>query len=566
MSARFCLSLAISLTLAPIAAAQPGPPELPRSAQIVPAEFDAAKFRAAVAFPISSVQYGILTNNGEKEEELPPVSVIEKKLVGDQRDAEWLVKLGDALSKDRPEQAKRAYEKSVAAFRKRIEKEPKVAKHYYDLVWPLGELGRPAEELAAAKKCVELDPKCADGWAALRDCYWEEFRRLVYGDAEKVSWHFSSDRPPPEIVRPLTAAQKDQARALLEEIGRCHREWKRFTPDTLDSASQDILLQSQWELFQAYFRTGDWDLNNPALYQGILSSRLRERLIEQGKQKEDPAALGMAVFSQIAVFATETNDPDWTMEKMTAEQKTALASTLQPLEKLAEHKDPIIAMKANFILAALSGGDAPRMMRLAARALELAPCEGAVVDLMTKAQAGQGGDFKQFWLDHLRKHPSVRPWLNMAEAHFKANCLADADRCLREAEKLDPKDRTVQLARAAVALKSGDDALAARILDALQSRLEEAAPEDPIFHAKDVPGVPDAYRYLRAVHDCLNGKCEQGRAQFSDLCDKKIFAEAITEGLAAYRPAVVLLPLPPLNPAPASALPAKEILPPPRER
>src|SRR5262245_5897294 len=83
-------------------------------------KFDPQKLREAIAFPISHTQIGIRVDQPDADE-LPPIAVIEKKLRGDERDAEWLLKLGYQCQKSNPDRARDAFEKAAAAFRKRID-------------------------------------------------------------------------------------------------------------------------------------------------------------------------------------------------------------------------------------------------------------------------------------------------------------------------------------------------------------------------------------------------------------------------------------------------------------
>ena len=508
----------------------PPPPEFQKL--IGPAKFDPAMLREAIAFPVSATQFDLKIAS-EKDEEIPPVTVIEKKLVGDDRDAEWLLKLGDALDKIKSDRAKGAYERSVAAFRKRIEREPKVAKHYVDLCDPLYRLYRPAEAFACAKKSVELDPRNADCWWVLNDCYWRELTRLICEDGANLSWQSATGQPPPDVVKPLTDAQKEKAHTLLRHIEHCQQQWQRHSP----AGPQNLIVCDTyryfWDLFDNYIRTGEWDAAINERFKLNMLKKLPEKLVEYGRENQDAVAFGVAAGCQFASFAKESQDPQWSPGKMTAAQKGEFAATLQALEKLADHKDTTIAIKASVTLAALAlvTDDQPGLERFAAKALGLAPREKAALDMMAVAQKNRPGADK-FWEDHARKYPSARVWLLRSFTHFRNKKYDDSERCVREGEKFDPKDRSIQLAKAALALRKGDATLseAGRILDELQKRLDEPAEKDALFGASEHPSFPDSYHYLRAIHTALSGKWKQARDQLLKLQEKAALGKAIEKG------------------------------------
>lgn len=508
-------------------------------------KFDPVKLREAIAFPVSHVKVGVKMDSSDKKDESLPIAVIEKKLRGDDRDAEWLLKLGHALSEAKSDRAKDAYERAAALFRKRIEREPKSGKHHLDLIEALQGLEKPAEVFALARKCVEVEPKNDLAWAALGNGYWHEFFKLLGGNTEEVKFQFHTDKPP-QLPRPLSAAEKDYVRKLLGYIKRCEDERSKHATDDIGSIVHSALMSAHWHMFDRYFQTGQWNVDAGAFAQ-FIGQRTVTALAKHGREKNDVASLGFAVFMQAMACRQESKDPNWSYNKLTALQKQTMAELLDPLEKLCGDKDHEKAAKATIFLATLSlmvEGDLKKGKHYAERALEMAPRESGVVDFNVIVKKAIEADVEQFLVDHVARHPSARAWEHLATLHFRKKRFAEAERCLNECEKIDARSPVLALARAALLLKRDEASLkdAGKVIDAIETRLEEDPTKKGLFMVEEVPSFKDSYRYLRALHTALSGKWEQGRDELFKLREEEILVEAIDQALEAFPPRMIILP------------------------
>lgn len=528
----------------------PPPPEFQKLVE--PKKFDPVALRDAIAFPISSVQFGVKLGSSKKTEVLPSPAVIEKKLVGDERDAEWLLKLGTALTKAKaPEKAKQAFEKSVAAYRRRIEKEPHVAKLYLGLSDGLYELDQNDEAHACAKKCVAVDPRNAEGWKSLHWYQWQAFLRFVCGDEVK-SWNMTLGSTPPKITKNLSAAERAKAQDLLLETKKSHEQWKRLAPDDLDNFMYSCLIEGHWEIYDTHLRRKDLSPDDSALGKGLHSKKMSDMLLKFGHDNEDPPALCTAYMLCMMAFRQEAGDPDWTPARMTAEQKKTTKAIGDAIRRLVSHRDKAIASKAHFGLIYLAMGDqdVAEMKRLAFTTLAATPSEPAAIELCFLIQSEDDpADRERFWLEHLRKHPSVGTWSRLGADLFKNKKYANAERCFREAEKLDPGDKTMLLGKAVFSLRRGPEGLveAGKILDALEKRVDEPEDDGAIIVFTVSPKLDDSCRYLRTIHTALSGKWEQGRDALMELREREVLVEAIGRALEAFPPRPIVLPLPPLG-------------------
>lgn len=523
----------------------PPPPDFGKL--IGPGKFYPAKLREAIVLPTSEVDLalGFKIESSESEDKLPSVAAIERKLVGDERDAEWLLKLGLALTQAKSDRAKEAYTKSAAAFRKRIEKEPKVARHYLDLTRPLSELGQSDQVIASAKKSLELDEKNPDGWAVLRDASLTEIRTRVFGDTKAVSWKVSMGKTLPDVVPPLTDVQRESVRGLLKQVQYCQQQWSRRVPNDLENLARSVAFDAEWEIYDAYVRSGTW--KGASAFQLLLSKNMIEALIDLGDQGSNPDAYHVAATFQMMAFLVAAKDPDWSLAKLTAPQKQAMARIIQPLEKLAGNDKKPIAAKACFSLSfiAMRMDETKKAKQFAAKSLALAPRDRGIIYWMVLVQTAKDPDadeLVQFWLGHVRKHPSTHVWHQLA---YLAGDVGDITHCVREAEKIDAKARNIQLMKAALALKRGPSGLAdaGTILDALEKRLDEPDERDSLLRVAEHPNFQDAHRYLRAMHTALSGSWEKGRDQLIELRDKDVLVEPITKALQAFPRRPILLPL-----------------------
>ncbi len=551
---KWTFALLVLLLSTEPAAAQPKPIPVPPEFQKIlgPSKFDPDRLREAIAFPIGRVLLGIGVKQSNKDEELP-IAVIEKKLVGDERDAEWLIKLGRALKDAKSDGATKAYEKAAAALRKRIEKEPKNGELYLQLGEALEEVHGFDAGFPLARKCVEGDPTHHRGRGALGSHYWMQFLRHVYGDKEKINWEVRSNKPPSTDIRAMTDAEKGKARTLLKYISHCEKERDRHTPEDVNSVMVNVLMEGHRALFDSYFRTGQWDVE-AAAYPRFLSGRVVAAYAKHGREKQDPGAYGLAAMAQMAAFAREATERDWSFARMTPAQKKIVAELTDPLEKLAENKDRATATKATFILAmlAMMEEDVASTTRYAEKAFVLAPCEKAVIDMNAMLVKEEGKlDYEKFLLSHAAKHPSTRVWELLAVYHFRAKRFDEAERYLREAEKLEPQARRWQMARAAILLKRGAGTLreAGKILDALEKRLDEKEEDKCLIVVEDIPKFQEGYRYLRALYTALSGKWEQGRDELAELREREVMVDEIGPALEAFPRRPVILPVQRLEPA-----------------
>lgn len=542
---RSIFAITILLFAAGSLQAQPKTIESDPNLQRLFRKFDPVKLRESIAFPVSHVKVGVKMDSSDKKDESLPIAVIEKKLRGDDRDAEWLLKLGQALSEAKSDRAKDAYERAAALFRKRIEREPKTGKHYLDLIEALRGLEKPAEVFVLARKCVEVEPKNELAWAALGNGYWHEFFKLLGGKDEKVDLQFNGEKPP-QLDRPLAEKEKEYARKLLGYIKHCENERSKYAVDDASSVLHYSIMGAYWHVFDTYFRTGQWNVDATA-FAHLISERTVSALARHGRETDDPPSIGFAVFLQVLSYRRESKDPDWSYDKMSPAQKQAVAALLKPIEKLCSDKDQAKAAKATLLLAMLSlmvEGDLKKGKHYAERALEMAPRESGVVDFNVIVKKAIEADVEQFLVDHVARHPSARAWEHLATLHFRKKRFAEAERCLNECEKIDARSPVLALARAALLLKRDEASLkdAGKVIDAIETRLEEDPPKKGLFMVEEVPSFKDSYRYLRALHTALSGKWEQGRDELIKLREEEILVEAIDQALEAFPPRMIILP------------------------
>jgi hypothetical protein len=302
----------------------------------------------------------------------------------------------------------------------------------------------------------------------------------------------------------------------------------------------------QWGLFDTYFRTGKWALEDNEGFRTFLSKTMREELVKYGHAQQEPAAFHIAATLQMAVFAREGMGSNWSPSKYTQQQQKIMATYYEPLLELAGHKDAHKRAKATLALGLLklTEADLAQAKVFAAKTLALAPRDEAAIDLMAATQEDDDRDaFEKFWLAHAREHPSTRPWLLIALTAFKRKDIDKAERFLLEGEKINPKDKAIMLAKAALALKRGEGSLAkaGTILDAAEKRLREGDEKSGPQLAKHYSGLEACYRYLRAIHTALSGKWEQGRDQLLEIRAQQVLVDDITKALEAFpRPMLVL--------------------------
>lgn len=519
----------------------PPPPDFLRS--LGQTKFDPALLRAAIVFPVSSCMAGSSLNTEKTDDEVLPIAEIRKKLLGDERDADWLYKLGVGLNRIKSPDAKNIFTQSVAAYVKRIKKEPNVSKHYCDITRPLSELDRKDEARACAKRSVELDPNNADGWWELVQHKLADLLTTIYGSESREFIH--GETPPPELSR-ILKPQQVKAIGLLKEIRFCIDHWKRSARLNIERVGDCAAIEADWAIFDGYFRSGKWD-RDKHVFQALQSKALQDQLQVHGRDNQDPIAYLYLAMIKITAFARDAKDPSWSPMRLTPEQKKTINEAVAPLETLAIHKDKAIVVKALFVQTIIAhfSGEIQTASVHCERALSIAPREKAIIATMMQVVQKELTDgFEKYWMNHAQKHPSAFVYFGIAAYAFYDKSFDRIDRLLRDAAKIDPKDRNILLVKAAVALKRGEASLAeaGRILDQLESRIDEPNPNS-ILDVFEVPGFRNSYRYLRAIHTALNGNWEKGRDELIELRGNGVLEKGITAALDAFPRRLIELPL-----------------------
>jgi tetratricopeptide (TPR) repeat protein len=530
------------LSLPTLAAAQPR--VIPQRRQIGrfadPTVFQPDRLREVVIVPLTHVKSIFVVCKSPREASLPPTAFIIKNLVGDERDAPWLLKLGQALKHAKSDQAEATFQKSAAAFRLQIDKDPKNARLRLDLIEALYELDRPDEILACARKCVELNPRLAEGWAALGTYYWRPFFRLLYGESFKGAIQIQSNEPPPMITRVLAPAEKRQAKHFLQIIRDCEKKRVQLAPDDLKNVMENAVADAFCALFDNYLNLGKWDGDESA-FRAFFSRRMFTALIEYARQKQDPFAYGSAGMVHLLMCKTQIQAKRWTPEKTALELEKGMALVIEPLAKMAEQNERVLATKATYVFAVMAGfsSDGDSLKRFAARTLELAPKESAAIDIVLATQDDMSPEQQErYWMKHSQQYHVARIWERLAAKRYAAGDLPTTERYLRFAEKIDADNRNIQLIKATVLLKRGTSkhVEAGKFLDALEKRLDEKGDPKAIITVADMPTFQHGYRYLRAIHTALSGNWQKGQAELIELRAHGVMTEAIEKALAAFPP------------------------------
>lgn len=538
--------LLISISSRDTFAQPPGLKEIPAPSSFIRSigknRFDPALLRSAIVNPISSIMVGFSLNPQKKDDDLT-LPEIRKKLLGDERDAEWLHKLGERLNQTKSPDAKSFFTQSVAAYVKRIKKEPTVSKHFSDITRPLCQLDRMAEARACAKRSVELNPKNADGWWELVQYNFLDFLKAIYGKAPGQFIHGVT--PPPELSS-MSRSEKAKAIVYLKEIRFCIDQWKLCTRLDIVNVSECAGIETNWAIFDTYFQTGKWD-RDKHVFQALQSKVLQEILQIHGRDNQDPFAYLFLAMTKIAAFAQDSKEPSWSPLKMTTEQKETLNDAIAPLGSLATHKDNAIVVRTLFVQTMIAhlSGEKQKATVHCERALSIAPTENAIITTMMQVvQKDMTDGFEKYWMDHAQRHPSAFLYLSLSGYAFYDKNYDRIDHLLQKAGEIDAKNRYILLTRAAVELKRGEASLAeaGRILDHLESRIDEPNP-DLIIDIYPVPGFRSSYRYLRGIHTALKGDWEKGRRELMELRDLGLFEKGINDALEAFPQPSIALPL-----------------------
>ncbi|MBI2804375.1 MAG: hypothetical protein HYX68_05245 [Planctomycetes bacterium] len=264
-------------------------------------------------------------------------------------------------------------------------------------------------------------------------------------------------------------------------------------------------------------------------------------LIEYARQKQDPFAYGSAGMVHLLMCKTQIQAKRWTPEKTALELEKGMALVIEPLAKMAEQNERVLATKATYVFAVMAGfsSDGDSLKRFAARTLELAPKESAAIDIVLATQDDMSPEQQErYWMKHSQQYHVARIWERLAAKRYAAGDLPTTERYLRFAEKIDADNRNIQLIKATVLLKRGTSkhVEAGKFLDALEKRLDEKGDPKAIITVADMPTFQHGYRYLRAIHTALSGNWQKGQAELIELRAHGVMTEAIEKALAAFPP------------------------------
>jgi tetratricopeptide (TPR) repeat protein len=470
-----------------------------------------------------------------KVQSTPAPAEIEQKLSGDERDAELLLKLGWSYKERQDvERAMAAFQKAVVATTRRIEREPRNARLYLVLSDALRAVDREAEARAAIRKCLELDPKHADGWKAAYWLQWSDLVKFVH-DSRVTSWTLTLGEAPPPITRKLTEAETAKAQRMLREAWDCHVQWKRLADETLENLSYAGLIEGNWEIYEARLRQKDVRQEDSALTKMFLSAKMSEMLTKFGESKADPDALGAAFMMKMWAIESKAANPEWKPSQISRDEKKSLLAIQAAAERLTIHRDAAIARKAWLALVYTDylTLDFATARQRAHDALKAMPKDRDIVHLMFFVQSDdKQGEPERFWLEHLRRYPSAPGWAHLGNKYFRAKRFADAEVAFTNAARLDPNEPTMLLGKVSLLLRRQDGLVEA---DQLLHTLDKLAVEsDDERQIAFVPKLAESCRYLRAVHTALSGKWEKGRDELVALRDRDVLVEAIDQAMEAF--------------------------------
>jgi tetratricopeptide (TPR) repeat protein len=474
---RFLLPVALLFSTIPIAAA---------------AEIDKAPIRKALRLPTLSAKVdisfdfdeGIVFRPIDEQEVAAEIAAIENNPANKASDAVRHSRLATLYLKlNDNERAKQALKEAIKSYRLLIEAEPKNARLRADLALALCDSEKDdAEKLL--RQAAQLAPRDWYVTAAKGQFLVFQGTVLLTGGEKADTNRFV------QILASLKAEAKTLAKfeRTIDEARECFNQAVELAPRDPDARLQRAVFRGLFFFYRTASKASDAREINPFAMQAF--QELVADVHEWAKLRpDDPKALTAALFFEIAGSgvkpSNEIKDAAALIAAMPERTRLSVEEKLRSLEQAMQSKDPQKAAAAAVFQGMLFSAvlrDMERAEKVLRRAVELQPLRDLGWEYLAAALAYQEKykEGLEVCLNRLKHRDNVHNRLLAAKCHEALDEFDEAEKQVRLALKMDPKDITCRLALAALLLRhdNADDVEAAgKLLRAIEEALNDATPD-----------------------------------------------------------------------------------------
>lgn len=508
------------------------------------------KLREAVCIPRPPFNFshgGNLTSDAKP----PTIAEIEKRMRGDDGDAEHYIALARHYNRDtEKEKVNAALRKAYTILEKRCRLPGCTG---YDLALAgtvLIEMERLEEGAALCRRALETSPADYRCWLEMAMVHKRRFYKSLTGGKDMpFNWKLDADQ---QVVVSSGLKPEDAAVAEkhLKELWSCYHKLVELSPLTEEAVLSRIGIVLEGNMLDKVVLSAQGKLKPhgaaEALYHPLFADELMRLAEARG---HDMGSYAMALNLRIAML--HVPGPGEVRAELTKEEKASLIKTLAPLSKLADHADKETAwnsamMVGVFLEQFVEAGSGDVFYR---KALKLFPERNAAAENLgySLAIAGKDKEALEVLEAQYERQPTVRVGLLLAHHLFNMKQHARAGAIVQELAAKHGEDPSCRLALAAIALSQSADpkqlAQAGAHLDKARQSLFVAAGKDKFdpaqakgieFNKDDPEHWRKCYQFLNALYRGMNDEPLQAYVELRTLDNLGMFARWVPLALKAF--------------------------------